>query len=54
MLQPATGWITCSVCDAAYESEIKLREHQRMSHRGAGMAEKPETEVEEMESARED
>ena len=42
MLQPATGLITCSVCNASYESETKLREHQSMSHRGGGTEERPQ------------
>ena len=33
MQQSATGWMTCGVCNASYESEIKLREHQTLSHR---------------------
>jgi hypothetical protein len=40
MLQPATGSIICSECNASYESETKLRDHQRMSHRGAGIEER--------------
>jgi hypothetical protein len=43
MLQPATGSITCSECNASYESESKLRDHQRMSHRGAGIEERSQT-----------
>jgi hypothetical protein len=43
MLQPVTGSATCSECNASYESETKLREHQIMSHRGQGTEEKPET-----------
>lgn len=42
MLQPATGTITCSACNASYDSETKLREHQRMSHRGGGTEERPQ------------
>jgi hypothetical protein len=42
VLQPATGSNICSACDASYESETKLREHQRMSHRGRGSGEKPQ------------
>ena len=42
MLQSATGSITCSQCNASYESETKLREHQRMSHRGGYTQEKPQ------------
>jgi hypothetical protein len=44
MLQPAMGWIQCSACNASYESETKLREHQRMSHRGGASAGEPKTE----------
>jgi hypothetical protein len=36
MLQPATGFLTCNVCDAAYESPTKLREHQTIAHRRGG------------------
>jgi hypothetical protein len=43
MLQPATGFNTCSECNASYDSETKLSEHQRMSHRGRGTDEKPQT-----------
>jgi hypothetical protein len=42
MLQPATSSITCSICSASYESETKLRDHQRMSHRGGGAEERPQ------------
>ena len=42
MLQPATGWNTCSVCNASYESATKLREHQSMSHRSGGTEERPQ------------
>jgi hypothetical protein len=41
MLQSATGSATCSECNASYESATKLREHQRMAHRGSGVEEKP-------------
>ncbi len=40
MLQPARGSITCSECNASYESETKLRDHQRMAHRGGGTEER--------------
>jgi hypothetical protein len=43
MLQPATGFITCSVCNAAYESPTKLREHQTTAHRRGGSEAAPET-----------
>jgi hypothetical protein len=42
MLQPAKGSNTCSECNASYDSETKLRDHQRMSHRGRGTEEKPQ------------
>ena len=42
MLQPANGSITCSACNASYESDTKLREHQRMAHRGGGNEESPQ------------
>jgi len=40
---PAPGSITCSVCNASYESVTKLREHQSMSHRRGGTEERPQT-----------
>jgi hypothetical protein len=42
MLQPANGSITCSACNASYESVTMLREHQRMAHRGGGNEEGPQ------------
>ena len=42
MLQPATGSNTCSVCNASYDSQSKLRDHQKISHRGGGAGEKPQ------------
>jgi hypothetical protein len=33
MLQPAAGYMTCRLCDASYESETELIQHQKMSHR---------------------
>ena len=42
MLQPATGSNTCILCNASYESVTKLREHQRMAHRGGGTEEGPQ------------
>jgi hypothetical protein len=45
MLQPATGWNTCSVCNASYGSKTKLREHQSMSHRRSGTEERPQAAV---------
>jgi len=41
MLDPMIGTSTCSLCNSTYESDTKLREHQRMSHRGRGNEEKP-------------
>jgi hypothetical protein len=45
MFQQADGYITCRECNASYESEAKLREHQRMSHRGSGAEEIPQAGV---------
>ena len=45
MLQPAMGLIRCTACNASYESETKLREHQKMSHRGGGFIGKPKTDA---------
>jgi hypothetical protein len=45
MSQPATGWIACSECNASYDSQAKLREHQMMSHRRTCLGETPETEA---------
>ena len=39
MLQPATAWMTCSVCNASYDSQTKLREHRRVAHRDMGSQE---------------
>jgi len=41
MLEPMFGTSTCSLCNATYESDTKLREHQRMTHRGRGIEERP-------------
>ncbi len=35
MVQPATGWLTCSICNASYDSETKLYDHRRVAHRNA-------------------
>lgn len=43
MLDPMIGTSTCSLCNATLESDTKLREHQRMAHRGRGNEEKPQT-----------
>src|SRR6202795_3611672 len=40
MLDPMIGTSTCSLCNATCESDAKLREHQRMAHRGRGNEEK--------------
>jgi hypothetical protein len=45
MFQQADGYINCRECNASYESEAKLREHQRMSHRGRGTEETPQAEA---------
>jgi hypothetical protein len=42
MFQHAAGYITCRECNASYESETKLYEHQRMSHRASGTEERPQ------------
>jgi hypothetical protein len=42
MLDPMIGTSTCSLCNATLESETKLREHQRMAHRGRGNEERPQ------------
>jgi len=45
MLDPMIGTSTCSLCNATLESNTKLREHQRMAHRGRGNVERPQAEV---------
>jgi hypothetical protein len=42
MLDPMIGTRTCSLCNGTYESDTKLREHQRMAHRGLGNKEMPQ------------
>jgi hypothetical protein len=42
MPESAIGASTCSLCNASYESHSKLREHQRMAHRGRGNEERPQ------------
>ena len=42
MLDPMIGTSTCGLCNATLESETKLREHQRMAHRGRGNEESPQ------------
>jgi hypothetical protein len=45
MLYPMIGARTCSLCNATLESDSKLREHQRMAHRGRGYEGKPQAAV---------
>jgi hypothetical protein len=45
MLYPMIGARTCSLCNGTYESDAKLREHQRMAHRGRGNEERPQAAV---------
>ena len=45
MLDPTIGTSTCSLCNATCESDAKLREHQRMAHRGRGNEESPQAAV---------
>jgi hypothetical protein len=45
MLDPMIGARTCSLCNGTYESDTKLREHQRMAHRGRGNDERPQAAV---------
>ena len=49
MLQRGTDFITCSLCNVSYESDTKLREHQRMSHRGGYTQEKPQAAADEVQ-----
>jgi hypothetical protein len=42
MRAPVIGSSTCSLCNASYESDTKLREHQMMAHRGSGIEERPQ------------
>ena len=42
MREPVIGSSTCSLCNASYASDTKLREHQMMSHRGSGIEERPQ------------
>jgi len=39
---PVPGSIICSVCNASYDSQTKLRDHQRMAHRSGGTEGKPQ------------
>jgi hypothetical protein len=45
MLDRMIGTSTCGLCNATLESDDKLREHQRMAHRGRGYEEKPQAAV---------
>ena len=40
MRQSATGFFTCSHCDAAYESDAVLQTHKNTAHRGRGSAQR--------------
>jgi hypothetical protein len=42
MREPVIRSTTCSLCNASFESDTKLREHQRMAHRGLGNNERPQ------------
>jgi hypothetical protein len=42
MPERVIGASTCSLCNASYESHSKLREHQRMAHRGRSNEERPQ------------
>jgi hypothetical protein len=42
MLNPMIGMRSCSLCNGTFESDAKLREHQRMAHRGRGNEEMPQ------------
>jgi hypothetical protein len=45
MFDPMIGTSTCTLCNTTHESIDKLHEHQRMSHRGRGNDERPQTAV---------
>jgi hypothetical protein len=45
MLDPMIGTSTCCLCNTTCESDAKLREHQRMAHRGRGNEERPQAAV---------
>lgn len=36
---------TCNLCNGRYESDTRLRAHQRMAHRGRGNEERPQAAV---------
>jgi hypothetical protein len=42
MFDPMIGTSTCTLCNTTHESYDKLREHQRMAHRGRGNEERPQ------------
>jgi hypothetical protein len=43
MFEPMVGTSTCTLCNTTHESYEKLREHQRMVHRGRSNEEKPQS-----------
>jgi len=45
MQYPMIGTRTCSLCNGTFESDTRLREHQRMAHRGRGNEERPQEAV---------
>jgi len=45
MMDPMIGTSTCRLCNTTCESDTKLREHQRMAHRGRGNDEGPQEAV---------
>jgi hypothetical protein len=42
MYDPLIGPSTCTLCNATHELRDKLREHQRMAHRGPSNEEGPQ------------
>jgi hypothetical protein len=42
MYDPMIGPSTCTLCNTTHESYDKLREHQRMAHRGRSNEEEPQ------------
>jgi hypothetical protein len=42
MYDPMIGPSTCTLCNTMHESYDKLREHQRMAHRGRSNEERPQ------------
>jgi hypothetical protein len=43
MREPVIGSSTCGLCNASYELDAKLCEHQRMAHGGRGNEERPQS-----------